>query len=151
MDRIFEVFLPRVETTPSELSDALETLYKGDECVLFVDDEQVLADIGRQMLEHLGYKCVPKTNPMEALRAFGADPDKFDLVITDQTMPSMTGDRLAKELLRIRPDVPIILCTGYSELITEDDARERGIREFVMKPLTLSDLARTVRKVLDKD
>lgn len=86
---------------------------------------------------------------IEALEVFQAQPNKFDLVITDQTMPNMTGEELSKELMRIRPDIPIILCTGYSELITEDKAKSMGIREFVMKPLVARELAETVRKVLD--
>ena len=86
---------------------------------------------------------------IEALEVFQAQPNKFDLVITDQTMPNMTGEELSKELMRIRPDIPIILCTGYSELITEDKAKSMGIREFVMKPLVARELAETVRNVLD--
>jgi len=86
---------------------------------------------------------------IEALEVFQAQPNKFDLVITDQTMPNMTGEELSRELMRIRPDIPIILCTGYSELITEEKAKSMGFREFVMKPLVARKLAETVRKVLD--
>ena len=106
--------------------------------------------MGKKILEALGYRVVAKTSSTEALEAFRAHPDEFDLVITDQTMPHMTGKILAKELMRIRPDIHIILCTGYSEVITEEKAKAMGIREFVMKPIVTRDMAKTIRNVLDK-
>jgi len=147
----FEVLLPMINITPAEVTETLEILPTGNEYVLFVDDEHALVEIGRQMLEHLGYRSVSKTSPIEALEAFQAEPDKFDLVITDQTMPIMTGEMLAKKLLSIRPDIPIVLCTGFSDLIAEGKARALGIREFVMKPILMSDFAKTVKKALGKD
>jgi CheY-like chemotaxis protein len=101
------------------------------------------------MLERLGYKVVTKTNSLEALELFRANPNEFDLVITDMTMPKMTGDELAGELLQIKPDIPIILCTGFSAMIDEDKARAMGIRAFIFKPILKRDIAETIRKVLD--
>jgi DNA-binding NtrC family response regulator len=102
------------------------------------------------MLEKLGYNVVGKSDSLEALDVFRAKPDAFDLVITDQTMPKMTGDKLAESILRIRPDLPVILCTGFSEVIDADEAKVLGIREFVMKPFTVREMAEKVRKALGK-
>ncbi len=126
----------------------MEPLPTGQERILFIDDEQSLVGIGRQVLAKLGYDVVTRTSSIEALELFKAQPDRFDLVITDMTMPQMTGDKLAKELMQIRPDIPIILCTGYSQHISEEKAKGMGIKAFAMKPLVMQDLARTVRKVL---
>ena len=101
------------------------------------------------MLSHLGYEVATRLNGVEALEAFREQPERFDLVITDMTMPNLTGDRLAKELMKIRPDIPIILCTGFSESITEEKATGIGIREFSMKPFVMRDLAMTTRRALD--
>jgi len=114
-----------------------------------VDDEEDLVVMVQQMLEPLGYGVVTKTNSLEALEVFKAQPDQFALVITDQTMPHMTGADLAKELMCIRPDIPIILCTGFSEIINADEAKALGIREFVMKPFTTSEITETMRRVLE--
>jgi DNA-binding NtrC family response regulator len=122
----------------------------GNERILFNDDEQVLIDVGSQMLERLGYEVVKKQSSTEALELFRAEADRFDLVITDMTMPHMTGDKLAQELMKIRPDIPVILCTGHSRLVSEEKAKEIGIKAFVMKPLVMRNLAETVRKVLDE-
>jgi CheY-like chemotaxis protein len=146
----FQVLLPRIEREIEYKAEALEPLPLGKERILFVDDEKALIDLGKQMLERLGYKVVSRTSSVEALEAFRADPHKFDLVITDMTMPNMTGDELAEEIMALRPDIPIILCTGFSLRITEEQAKKMGIREFVMKPLVMSGLAKTIRKVLDK-
>jgi len=105
----------------------------------------------RQMLERLGYHVTARTSSVEALEAFRAQPEKFDLVITDQTMPNMTGAELTKKLIAIRPDIPAILCTGFSEVISEEKAREIGISEYVMKPVVMSDIAKTIRRLLDQD
>ncbi len=103
------------------------------------------------MISRLGYQVIPQTNAKKALELFKAEPDRFDLVITDMTMPHMTGARLSKELMKIRPDIPIILCTGYSEFISEEKAKEMGIRAFFMKPFIKNEIARTIREVLDGD
>ena len=148
----FDVFLPRIDTPKvSSKTEQVEPPLRGNhERILFVDDETALAEIGQSMLEHLGYEVVVRPGSSDALEAFRAQPESFDLVITDMTMPNMTGDKLAKELLRIRPDIPIILCTGFSEYISEEKAKGLGIREFVMKPLIMENLARVVERALDK-
>ena len=102
------------------------------------------------MLERLGYKVTARTSSIEALEAFRNNPNKFDLVITDQTMPNMTGKELAKELMAIRSSIPIILCTGFSEQIDEKRAKEMGISYFIMKPIVMHDIANTIRLVFDK-
>jgi len=146
----FNILFPRLEVGAEDEAKPHKVLSYGHERILFVDDEEDLVEIGKQMLEHLGYEFVAGTNSIEALEVFRAQPDKFDLVITDQTMPKMAGAELAKELMRIRPDIPIILCTGYSEVISKDKAKAIGIQEFLMKPLYIHDLAKAIRKVLDK-
>jgi PAS domain S-box-containing protein len=132
-----------IETEPDE------KLSTGNERILFVDDEESMAEIGRRRLERLGYQVESKTNSIEALELFRADPDQFDLVITDMTMPHITGDKLVKEVLKIRPGMPTILCTGFSEKINEEKAKEIGVREYIEKPFNRGKLSRLVRKVLD--
>jgi len=148
----FNVFLPRIEVVEVEAKpEEITPLPMGNEQILFVDDEPSLTDLGKQMLECLGYKVEVRTSPVEALEAFRTLPNKFDLVITDMTMPKMTGDELVKELMAIRSDIPIILCTGFSERITEEKAKAIGISAFAMKPFVIRDLANTIYKVLDQE
>ena len=109
-----------------------------------------MVDIGVQLLEHLGYRVVARTSSIEALEAFRSQPEKFDLVMSDQTMPNMTGEMLAKELIRIRPDIPIVLCTGYSEMITEEKATALGIKKLIMKPFVIREMSEAIRQVLDQ-
>ncbi len=146
----FEVYLPLVEGDSEPDSEETSALPSGTERVLFVDDEEALADVGERMFMRLGYEVTVRTSSVEALADFRAEPGRFDLVVTDMTMPEMTGVELSRELLRIRPDLPIILCTGFSEMITEEGALEQGIRAFVMKPLAVRDIAETARRVLDR-
>jgi PAS domain S-box-containing protein len=147
----FHVYLPKVESiTAKEVHEEEEPLPRGMERVLFVDDEEILVEMGKSILEWLGYEVSATTHSAEALELFRAGPDRFDVVITDYTMPHMTGIELAKEIMRIRSDVPVILCTGYSERISEEKVREMGIRELALKPLKMRDIAETVRMVLDK-
>jgi len=103
------------------------------------------------MLERLGYRVTPRTSSVEALELFRVRPDAFDLIITDMTMPNMTGTDLAEQVLKVRPDIPIVLCTGFSEFITEKKARAMGIREFVMKPVVKSKLSAVLRRLLEKN
>ena len=103
------------------------------------------------MLQHLGYEVEVLTSSIEALEAFRAQPDKFDLVITDMGMPNMTGDRLARELMGIRPGIPVILCTGYSERMTDGKAKEMGIKSLVMKPMVMREIAGAIRQALEKE
>ena len=144
----FNVFLPIIETKIEPQIAAEKPLPTGTERILFVDDEETLVDIGRQMLESLGYEVVTRTSSIEALELFKAQPDNFDLIITDMTMPNMMGDKLARAVMGMRSDIPIILCTGYSARISEEEAKEMGIKAFVMKPLLIRDLTETVRRVL---
>ncbi len=144
----FDGFFPRIENEEELEPGDSDPLPMGKGRILFVDDEAVLVQVGKQMLEHLGYEVVARTSSIEALEAFCAKPKKFDLVITDQTMPNMTGTRLTKELLNIRPEIPIILCTGYSEAISPKTAKTLGIKKIVTKPIALRELAETIRDVL---
>ena len=147
---LVEVLFPLIEKVVGpEVKEDPESLPTGTGRVLFVDDEASLTKMVQQMLERLGYEVVTKTNPKEALELFKSNPDRFDLVITDMAMPQMAGDRLAQELMQIRQDIPVILCTGHSARIDKDSAKALGIRAYTMKPLVMRDLAKTVRKVLD--
>jgi PAS domain S-box-containing protein len=128
---------------------APEAALAGDERVLFVDDEPALAEIGREMLSSLGYQVEACSNSIEALELFRAFPDRFDLVVTDFTMPRLTGDALAHELIAIRSDIPIILFTGYSDQVTRERFAKLGIKDCLMKPLSRRDLAQSIRRVLD--
>ncbi|MEJ5359400.1 MAG: response regulator, partial [Desulfobacterales bacterium] len=120
---------------------------RGSGTVLFVDDEPALVELGRHMLAHLGYTPEPRTSPLEALAAFRANPDKFVAVVTDMTMPHMNGMTLAKEILKLRPLTPVILCTGFSDKTNEEKATAAGIQAFLHKPLTLNDLAQALQKI----
>ncbi|MDA3835404.1 MAG: ATP-binding protein [Spirochaetales bacterium] len=145
----FSIYIPRIDTKLINETEIIEPIPAGKERILFVDDEKVLADMGKQMLEWLGYTVVTGTSSIEALELFRKQPHEFDLVITDTTMPNMPGDELSKELLNIRSDIPIIICTGYCERITEEKIIEIGIRAIVIKPFELRNMAKTIRKVMD--
>jgi signal transduction histidine kinase len=146
----FQVLFPSIDGVVKSEGDELKPLPRGEERILYVDDEATLADLGKQMLEHLGYKIETKTSSIEALETFRARPDEFDLIMTDKTMPNLTGFDLAKECKKIRPDIPIILCTGFSESTLLLRAGSMGISEIIMKPLLMRDLAGVIRKVLDE-
>jgi CheY-like chemotaxis protein len=124
-------------------------LPKGTEHILFLDDEKDLAEIGSRMLSELGYSVEARLDPFEALAVFRDNPDRFDLIITDMTMPKITGEKLSKEIMKIRMDIPIILCTGFRQELTKKQLSEAGIKTVIMKPLTVTELAKTVRDVLD--
>jgi CheY-like chemotaxis protein len=146
----FHIFLPKIAGEIAHEVPADESTSGGTESILFVDDEAILAELGRELLASLGYRVTARTSSQDALNVFRSAPQAFDLVITDMTMPGLTGKELAMELLTIRPDIPIIICTGFSELINEKQAMEYGIREFIMKPYSSKSLNGTIRKVLDK-
>jgi CheY-like chemotaxis protein len=114
-----------------------------------VDDEEMLARLGEELLAPLGYEVVAHTSSLDALEAFQAEPHRFDLVITDQTMLHMTGEALARELRCIRQDIPIILCTGFSHVMNTEKAQAMGIDAFCMKPLLARELAMTIQRVLE--
>jgi len=147
----FQIYLP-ITKDPSERRGpiAVEPIKGGTERILFVDDEGAIIEMGELMLERMGYQVVTRTSSVKALEAFKANPAKFDLVITDMSMPNMTGDKLAFELIKIRPDIPVVLCTGFSEMISEEKAASLGIRGFLMKPIVMRDLSNKIREVLGK-
>ena len=146
---VFHVFLPIVEKEVVQRNSSTKQVPIGTERILFVDDEDILATMGKTMLERLGYHVTVRNGGLEALETFQNEPDQFDIVVTDQTMPGMTGSVLSRRILQIRPDIPIILCTGYSTIISEEKAKKMGIKEFAFKPVTQKDLALLIRKVLD--
>jgi CheY-like chemotaxis protein len=146
----FSVYLPKIAGETPEKTATDGAAPKGHERVLFVDDEDPLIEMGRDILEELGYTVTVKKSSLDALLAVKEDPSAFDLIITDQTMPEMTGINLAREILALRPDMPIILCTGFSHLVDADRAKAAGIKAFAMKPLTKREIAITIRKVFDK-
>ena len=147
----FNIYLPlmmkasdSISSTPNESSPS------GSEHILLVDDEAAIAKLERQVLERLGYRVTSRVSSLEALKAFKASPEAYDLVITDMSMPNMTGDRLAKELVSIRSDVPVIICTGFSDRMNPGQASEMGIKGFLMKPIVKSEMAQMIRRVLDE-
>ena len=144
----FHVYLPTINRKLTPDDEISTPLPLGCEHILLVDDEQPLVEIGRQMLERLGYSVATRTSSIEALELFKVDPNRFDLVITDIVMPNLTGDKLAKKIINIRSDIPVVLCTGYSEKFTRQNASEMGIQSFLMKPLVMRDLANTIRQAL---
>jgi len=147
----FHVLLPRIDKAVRIEKEPKAKLPTGTERLFFVDDEKAAVNTIGMMMERLGYRVEARTSSVEALEAFRNKPDAFDLVITDMTMPNMTGVDLAKGIMKIRPDIPIILCTGYSEAIDEETAKEMGIKAFIMKPILMKDLADIIRKVLDSE
>ena len=146
----FKICLPMIQKEKETVKVEIDMpIQKGDERILLVDDQDMIAQMEKQMLERLGYQVTARNSSIDALEAFRVQPDKFDLVITDLTMPNMTGDNLAGELIKIRSDIPIILCTGFSELISKEKAASLGIKGFLLKPVLLKDLSATIRKILD--
>ncbi len=145
---IFTVYLPAIKKRVGVAAEIDKPILKGSGRILFVDDEQPIAKLGQLILESLGYEVTTRLSSLDALAIFKTKPEVFDLVITDMTMPNMTGELLAKELIAIRPDIPIIICTGYSTRITAEKAKRLGIRDILLKPLLKSDIAESIRKVL---
>ena len=146
----FHVALPQVEQAdePSEIRP--DQVPAGEETILFVDDERGIAQMAEHILESLGYRAVVMTEGAKALELFRNDPDKFDLLITDQVMPGMTGAEMFTEMRAIRPDLPAIMCSGFSEQLTRTDAIVLGISEVLPKPVTRSELANAIRVALHK-
>jgi signal transduction histidine kinase/CheY-like chemotaxis protein len=145
------IYFPVVEEeAPVKETGIAEEFPVGSEKILFVDDEASNVYVGRNRLERLGYQVETRMCPVEALKLFQAAPDQFDLLITDMTMPQMTGDQLVKEILKLRPDMPAILCSGFNEKIDEEKAMEIGIRQYIEKPYDKRFMAKIVRKVLDE-
>jgi len=147
----FSIYLPLIEKSTKDVStEKISELETGIERILLVDDEKPIIKLEGQMLKRLGYQVTAYSNSEEALIAFTSDPQKYDLVITDMTMPGITGDKLAKEILSIAADIPIIICTGFSERINKEQAKNIGVKGLLMKPVVKSEMAHMVRKVLDE-
>jgi PAS domain S-box-containing protein len=148
---VFQIYIPRIHESCDD-TETLEVMgVRGSEKVLLVDDEPLIADMTKTMLETLGYSVVATTNSEHALELFKNDPKEFDLIITDQTMPEMTGVELACAILEIRPQMPIILCTGYSTVVDRDKALAMGIKSYYMKPFSVNELSVTIRDTLEED
>jgi PAS domain S-box-containing protein len=145
----FRICLPMARADENQESVVVKATPRGTEHILIIDDEELLVEWGQASLERLGYSVTALTDSMEALKLFSVDPSRFDLVITDQTMPNLTGLHLARKLMAIRTNIPIILCTGHSDSVSPEKARETGIKEFLMKPLGKQQLAEVIRKVLN--
>ena len=146
----FTILFPVVSEKPVMEIKTPDEAPRGNETILFVDDEEAITDMIGQILDRLGYKVETETSPATALELFQSKPYNFDLVITDMTMPQMTGVKLSEKLKDIRPDIPVVICTGHSSLIDEEKAKEMGIDGYVMKPIVKREVAIAIRKVLDK-
>ncbi|MDM8535216.1 ATP-binding protein [Desulfobacterales bacterium HSG17] len=145
----FNIYLPVVQTRSEQLTDIPETIQTGSEHILLVDDEVTIIEMEQAMLERLGYGVTTRSSSIDALEAFRSNPDKFDLIITDMAMPNMAGDKLSVEINQIRPDIPILLCTGFSEIMSEEKAKSLGISGFLLKPIIAKALSKKIREVLD--
>ena len=145
---VFDVLIPCIEKGRESETSFLQDPLKGKGRILVIDDEKMIVDTLMNVLENLGYQVTGKTNSIEALEIFRERPEQFALVITDQTMPRMSGVDLAKEMISIRSDVPIILCTGFSEAVGKEEALSLGIRNFLMKPVITNELAAIIYKIL---
>ena len=143
------VYLPALPPRASSVPSPEDPLPHGHECILFVDDDDALARFGGEMLESLGYYPVVRTSAAEAWEAFTTAPQRFHLLMTDHAMPGMTGETLARDCQRLRPDLPVILCTGSDQTLSPERARANGVTEYLLKPLLLHELAHTIRRVLD--
>jgi PAS domain S-box-containing protein len=146
----FKIYLPQIRRTLESEAKVKKAIPTGTERILFVDDESELVETWVQMLERLGYRVSGQGNSREALELFRLKPDQFDLIITDQTMPQMSGLDLSREFLNIRPDIPIVLCSGFSEMIDPEVIKGAGIKEFLMKPILLGEIAATIRRALER-
>ncbi len=148
----FHVYLPAIKSEPEPLPTPEAAAFTGgSEHILLVDDEEAIISMEKEILESLGYKVTSRTSSIEALEVFRAVPDRFDLIITDLAMPNMEGDQLSVELLKIRPDILILLCTGFGDIMSREKAGSIGIKDFLLKPVLISDFAKTIRKVLDEN
>ncbi len=147
----FTIFFPKIDQCKMEnMATQIEERQTGTESILFVDDEPAIVEISLKIFENLGYQVKGKTNPIDAIKEFEANPDEFDLVITDMTMPQMDGVQLSRALKKIKPDIPIIICTGHSSKLNEEKAMNLGISAYAMKPISMMKISKLIRKVLDR-
>jgi CheY-like chemotaxis protein len=149
----FRVYLPVTgkDESPLHSGDEQDAWISGSESILLVDDEKELLGAVKELLEELGYAVLVFTNPLEAVEAFSLNPGGVDIVITDMTMPGIAGLELAKKIMGLKPGQPVILCTGYSDLINREKAISEGIREYLEKPVDIRELARLIRTTFDKN
>jgi CheY-like chemotaxis protein len=147
----FTILFPVVAEKPVMGFKTPEEIPHGNETILFVDDEESIVGMTEKKLERLGYEVEAKTNPIQALELFQSNPDRFDLIITDMTMPQMSGVKLSEKIKELRSDIPVIICTGHSPFIDEEKAKLISITGFVKKPVVTRDIARIIRKVLDNN
>ncbi len=148
---IFNIYLPRIENNDMQEPQPKEPRNKDKKVVLLVDDEEMIVNVTGQILERFGYTVVARTNSLDALEEFQEKPDEFDLVITDQVMPNMTGTELAREILAIRKNLPVILCSGFPEKICREELASIGIKHFIMKPISRQELASIVHEILNNE
>jgi CheY-like chemotaxis protein len=146
----FNLLFPVAESEAVIETSEKDLLPTGNETILLVDDEKALIDLGRDLLERLGYRVETRASSIDAIEAFKVNPQKYDLILSDITMPKMTGDELARHIKTIQPDIPIILCSGFSNRIDELTLETLGVNAILMKPIIYSELAYTIRQVLDK-
>ena len=146
---VFNLYFPVIEKQSEQKTGQANFIPTGTERILLVDDETAIAKMGCRLLESLGYVLTSICNSEKALELFKSDPSKFDLVITDMTMPKMTGDILAQELMNVRPDIPVILCTGYNRRLSEEIINKIGIKALIYKPFIKNEFAGIIRTVLD--
>jgi len=147
---IFDVFLPKTEMKEEDVEAVFSQLFPGTGNIMFVDDEEILTNIAQRVLLSLGYTVTVSNSPLEAIEIFKKDPEQFDLVITDQSMPKMTGFDMAKRLMKLRPEIPVILCSGYNEEVTDQNIKDAGIRAYLMKPMTKAALSKVIFDVLNE-
>ena len=147
---VFTMLFPMVDEQPEKNRTPMEASSHGTERILFVDDEQSITQMAQEALTSFDYRVETQSDPEDALAMFTLNPGYFDVVVTDMTMPKMTGANLAEKLIKIRPDIPIILCTGYSSLIDEEKARRLGIAAYMMKPVSMLQIAKTIRKLMER-
>jgi CheY-like chemotaxis protein len=147
----FFIYLPLVDGEVATGEDEKSEMKRGKERVLFVDDEEAAITAMKKILTRLGYIATTSNSSRDALKIFKENPSGFDILITDMTMPAMTGLQLVREVRAIRPDMPVILCTGYSDQIDDQKAEMAGVNEFLIKPLSMYDIAGAIRRALEKD
>ena len=147
----FRVYLPVIKKGVTQITEKVQQIPAGHERILLVDDQEIVVSVMKRLLQRNGYEVTTSSSGVESLETFRAQPGNYDLVITDQIMPEMTGLKLAGELLNIRPDLPIILMSGFAEDVSGDSVKTRGIKEFILKPISADDLSKAVRRAMDEN
>jgi CheY-like chemotaxis protein len=148
---VFTIYLPKYSNDPANISKSAKKPIKGNEHILFVDDEPEITFMGKKMLENLGYKVSIKSDSLSALEEFRKSPGKFSLLVTDQSMPVMSGTNLARQMKSFNPGLKVIIITGFAENLSEDELLQSGISEVILKPMRLDEFSKVIRKVLDNN